>query len=79
MTTISLRLDEALAERLDLEAKKRRVKRSELCREAFENFLNSSRSSKPSLLALSRDLCGSGDSGLGDLSSNSAHMEDFGR
>ena len=78
MTTISLKIDEKLAAGLEAEARARRTTRSELCREALAGLLRKSGKSKPSLLQQSKDLCGAGASGLGDLSSNPRHLAGFG-
>jgi hypothetical protein len=78
MTTISLKIDEKLAACLDAEARVRHTTRSELCRQALAGLLRKSGKSKPSLLQQSKDLCGAGASGLGDLSSNPRHLAGFG-
>jgi Arc/MetJ-type ribon-helix-helix transcriptional regulator len=78
MTTISLKIDEKLAAGLDAEVRARRTNRSELCREALSALLRKSGKSKPSLLQQSKDLCGAGSSGRGDLSSNPRHLAGFG-
>jgi hypothetical protein len=78
MTTISLKIDEKLAAGLDAEARARRTTRSELCREALTGLMRKSGKSKPSLLQQSKDLCGAGSSGMGDLSSNPRHLAGFG-
>jgi hypothetical protein len=78
MTTISLKIDETLAAGLDAEARARRTTRSEICREALAGLLRKSAKSKPSLLQQSKDLCGAGSSGMGDLSSNARHLAGFG-
>jgi hypothetical protein len=78
MTTISLKIDEKLAAGLDAEARARRTTRSELCRQALAGLLRKSAKSKPSLLQQTKDLCGAGSSGLGDLSSHPRHLAGFG-
>lgn len=79
MTTISLKIDEKMAAGLEAEARARRTTRSELCREALAGLLRRSAKGKPSLLDQSKDLCGAGSSGLGDLSANKRHLAGFGR
>jgi hypothetical protein len=78
MTTISLKIDEKLAAGLEAEARARRTTRSELCRQALTSLLRKSAKSKPSLLQQTKDLCGTGSSGLGNLSSHPRHLAGFG-
>jgi len=78
MTTISLKIEEKLAASLDAEARARRTTRSALIRQALTGLLGKSGKSQPSLLQQSKDLCGAGASGLGDLSSDPRHLAGFG-
>ena len=78
MTTISLKIDEKMAAGLEAEARARRTSRSALCREAISGWLRRSSKGKPTLLEQSKDLCGAGTSGLGDLSTNKHHLAGFG-
>lgn len=79
MTTISLKLPDDLAARLDAAAKDARKSRSEFAREALlEKLKDRETGKKPSLYELTKDLCGIGDSGLGDLSTNRKYLEGFG-
>ena len=79
MITISLKIPDELASRLDATARAKHVSRSALFREALEEKLEASAAAaKPSLLDQCGDLCGSGDSGLGDLASNPKHLAGFG-
>lgn len=79
MTTISLKIPDELASRLDATARARHTSRSALFREALEEKLAAvTRDTKPSLFEQSADLCGSGESGLGDLASHPRHLEGFG-
>ncbi len=79
MTTISLKIPDDLASRMDAVARARQTSRSALFREALEEKLRATaRKSPPSLHARSADLCGAGESGLGDLASNPKHLEGFG-
>jgi hypothetical protein len=78
MTTISLKIDEKLAAGLEAEARARRTTRSELCRQALNSLLRKSAKNKPSLWQQTKDLCGTGSSGLGDLSSHPRHLAGFG-
>lgn len=79
MITISLKVSEELVSRMDAVARVRKTSRSALLREALEEKLKSaSRKSSLSLFDQSADLCGRGNSGLGDLASNPKHLEGFG-
>lgn len=79
MTTISLKIPDELASKLDATARAKHVSRSALFREALEEKLQAdSAITKPTLLDQCGDLCGSGDSGLGDLASNPEHLKGFG-
>ena len=79
MTTISLKIPDELASRLDAVASARRMSRSAVFREALEEKLQSeARVAEPSLYDRSSDLCGSGASGVGDLASNPSHLVGFG-
>lgn len=78
MTTLSLKVPGDLAARLDAAAREARVSRSALCREALEKRLKKVRAPRRSLFERSKDLCGSGDSGVGDLSSNKKYLDGFG-
>ena len=79
MTTISLKIPEELASRLDAVARASHTSRSALFREALEEKLKVAAAvTPPSLYERSADLCGSGSSGVGDLASNPIHMEGFG-
>jgi hypothetical protein len=67
-TQISLRLPETLLKRIDREARKRRVRRSDLVRQALEAFLNGETAvigGRP--YDLIRDLVGSVSGGPPDL------------
>lgn len=79
MTTISIKIPEDLASRLDAAARAENTSRSALFRQALADKLKTSaRRTKPSLYELSADLCGSGESGVGDLASNPKHLKGFG-
>ena len=80
MTTISLKLPEALAADLDHAAAAERKTRSDFFREALsEKLASARRRRKRSLYDLTKDLCGAGDSRMGDLSCNPKHMEGYGK
>jgi Arc/MetJ-type ribon-helix-helix transcriptional regulator len=79
MTTISLKIPDALLARMDDVASTKRTSRSALLREALEEKLEVVASkSAPSLYERSADLCGKDHSGVGDLASNPKHLEGFG-
>ncbi len=79
MITISLKIPDELVSRVDAVARAGRISRSALMRQALEEkLIASSRELTPTLYERSADLCGNGNSGLGDLASNSKHMEGFG-
>jgi len=79
MKTISLKIPDELVSRVDALALSKRTSRSALMREALEEKLEASAMiSTPSLYQRSADLCGKGDSGLGDLASNPKYLEGFG-
>ncbi len=79
MTTISLKIPDDMASRLDAVARAENTSRSALFRQALADKLKTSAlRSKPSLYELSADLCGVGESGIGDLASNPKYLGDFG-
>lgn len=79
MITISLKVPDELVARMDAVARATKTNRSALLREALEEKLTAAaRNILPSLFERSADLCGKGCSGLGDLASNSSHLEGFG-
>lgn len=77
MTTISLKVPEALERRLKHLAAKRRTTRSAVIREAIEQFARSSADRVDSCLALASDLIGCVD-GPPNLSHSKKHMQGFG-
>lgn len=79
VTTISIKLPDDLASRLDALARAENTSRSALFREALSDRLKASaRRTKPTLYELSSDLCGTGASGIGDLASSPKHLDGFG-
>ena len=79
MTTISLKLPETLARRLEAQAQARKVTRSELVRECLERVLvKGERGTEATFHELARDLCGS-FRGPCDLASNPKHLDGLGR
>jgi len=80
MTTISLKLADALAARLEAEARSRQTTKSALIREYLEQGLNGvRRDQSPSFYELAQDLCGTGHSGIPDLATNPKHLAGFGQ
>lgn len=74
-----MQVPDELVGRMDALALARRTSRSALLREALEEKLKAAdRKAPPSLYAQSTDLCGMGNSGVGDLASNSKHLDGFG-
>ena len=83
MAVISLKLTETLDAQLTEEAHQRRMSKSELVRRALTAFLQSSEqgmegSALQSAADLLADLVGCCEGGPADLSSNPAHLSDFG-
>jgi len=79
MTTISLKIPDELISKVDALAREKRTSRSALLREALEEKVKAAARKTPlSLFDQSADLCGTGQSGLGDLASNHKHLEGFG-
>jgi Arc/MetJ-type ribon-helix-helix transcriptional regulator len=80
MRMVTVKLPEPLAAKLDALAKRRRRPKSVLIRDALEAYLqNGNRTKTLSCYDLTADLAGSLASGVGDLSYNKKHLEDFGR
>ena len=80
MKTLSLKIPEKLDQRIAHEVLRRRIPKSALVREALDQFLFRSNSSKkqPSVFDLTRDLAGKYRGGPSDLSTNPKYMEGFG-
>lgn len=81
MKTLSIKLPDELAVRLEKRAKRLRTSKSALVRESLEKALGPAEvvEDAPSAYNLMKDGFGCIDSGVGDLSSNPKHMEGFGR
>ncbi len=79
MTTLSLKIPDALKRRVDAAAAKRGTARSAWVREAMEAYLRQDGQAEPgSCLDLAGDLIGSVE-GPPDLSTNKEYMEGFGQ
>ena len=79
MTTITCKIPEELNAKLELIAKKNRVSKSHVLREALERrALAEGRKTAPRAMDLVRHLQGSLSGGPGDLSTNPRHMKGFG-
>jgi hypothetical protein len=80
MVTVSVDLSEEVVAALDRVAKAKHLSRAAYVREALVEKVGVSLASEPiSLLERTSDLCGVGDSGLGDLSSDPRYLNDLGR
>jgi Arc/MetJ-type ribon-helix-helix transcriptional regulator len=80
MRTVTLKLPEGLATRLNAAVRRRSTTRSALIREALEAHLGSSaEAARGSCLELASDLIGSLGRLPRDLSSNRRHLKGYGR
>ena len=77
MKTISLKLDDGLANWLDTQAKRLGRTKSEIAREALERIRNGQLG--PSVHDIMRDVCGISKRGPRDLATNKNYKKDFGR
>lgn len=81
MTSITIKLPEALKKKLETRARLSGKSSSALVRESLEKSLvvpRNMQGKKPSLYDRLEDLVGKGDSGITDLATNPKHMEGFG-
>lgn len=79
MKTISLKLPNDIADKLEKETYMRGSTKSYMVREALAEYFSKSHQTKPgSFLDLAKDLCGS-VVGPVDLSTNKKHMEKYGK
>lgn len=79
MKTISLKLPENLDAKLNRLAEQRGQSKSEVVREALDQFLNGQRQTTPaSFLDAAGELIGCAE-GPGDLSTNPKYMEGYGK
>ena len=81
MKTITVKLSDELAVRLEKRAKRLGKSKSALVRESVERDMTEGGvvEEEPSMYELTRDDCGCFDSGVKDLATNPKHMEGFGR
>ena len=78
MKSMSMKIPEGLHKRLERAAKERNTSKSNVVREALEQFFNGRASVRPiSALELAGDLVGCAE-GPSDLSTNPKYMEGFG-
>lgn len=79
MKILTLRLPDALGERLESEARRKGATKSAVARDALEAFLpHGDGSAAKSIIDRAADLLGSLE-GPGDLSYNKAHLQELGR
>ena len=79
MTTITCKIPRQLDALLAAEARKKRVSKSQLVREAIqERFKRQKSKQPPRAIDLVRDLCGVIKGGPRDMSSNPKYLEDLG-
>jgi len=76
MKALTVKLPERLAASLEREAERAQVSKSEMVRDILDRHLSAA---AVSAVDLAGDLAGCVDSGVGDLSSNRAHLDGFGR
>lgn len=81
MKTISVKLPDELAIRLEKRAKRLGVSKSAILRDSVEKTLQQGDTveEEPSAYDLMKDGFGCVNSGVGDLATNPKHMEGFGR
>lgn len=81
MKTMTVKLPDELAVRLEKRANRLGVSKSALLRESLERDLGKDAvvEEEPSAYDLMKDGFGCVDSGIGDLATNPKHMEGFGR
>ena len=80
MTTITCKIPDELNGRLEAEAERKLLSKSDIVREALERSLQHCRSSqKPTAFDRVKDLCGIIKDGPTDLSTNPKYMKDFGK
>lgn len=81
MKTMTVKLPDELAVRLEKRARRLGVSKSALVRESVERELKETQAVEedPSAYDLMKDGFGCVKSGIGDLSTNPKHMEGFGR
>jgi Arc/MetJ-type ribon-helix-helix transcriptional regulator len=80
MTSITIKLPEALKEKLETQARLRGKSFSALVRDSLEKDLvvtRKGRRTKPSLLDRLRDLAGKGESGIADLATSPKYLKGF--
>ncbi|HEY5565092.1 MAG TPA: CopG family transcriptional regulator [Rhodothermia bacterium] len=78
MKTLSVKIPERLAAKLETAARKTRVSRSELIRKLLQKGLESGDQESPSAYELMREGIGMISSGHPDLATGERHMDGFG-
>ncbi|MEX2580844.1 MAG: CopG family transcriptional regulator [Verrucomicrobiales bacterium] len=81
MKTMTLKLSDEVAARLEKRAKRLGVSKSAIVRESIERELREQTAveEEPTAYDLMKDGCGCVDSGVADLATNPKHLEGFGR
>lgn len=80
MSTISIKMPDAMGVCLEYEARKRKTSKSELIRYCIDQVLSKKVVKEPpSFYELSRDMCGKQKGGPSDLSVNPEHLKGFGQ
>jgi len=80
MSTISVKMPDAMGVCLEYEAQRRKTSKSELIRYCIDQVLSKKVVKEPpSFYELSQDMCGKQKGGATDLSFNPKHLEGFGK
>jgi hypothetical protein len=78
MVTITCKLPDSLAAKLDAAVREQRSSKSAILREALEHRLHAGRKPVVSAFDLVKQLCGSIEEGPTDLATNPEHLNGFG-
>ena len=78
MKTMTIKVPEALEERVTYEAQRQGISKSSLVREALVSYLGAEEEKPQSALDLIRDLVGTADDAPADLATNPRYLDDLG-